>query len=68
MQSRKTLSDLEAAEYIGMSPSYLRQARCSGNREGRTPGPVFVKLGRSVRYLITDLDIWLLEHRQTPKA
>ena len=68
MQSRKTLCDLEAAEYTGMSVGFLRQARSTGNREGRTPGPPFIKIGRSVRYLITDLDIWLLEHRQIPKA
>ena len=68
MQSKKTVSDVEAAEYIGMSVSFLRQARCNGNREGRTAGPPFIKIGRSIRYLITDLEIWLLEHRQIPKA
>ena len=68
MQFKKTVSDVEAAEFIGMSPSFLRQARCNGKREGRTAGPPFIKIGRSVRYLIADLELWLLEHRQIPKA
>ena len=29
----------------------------------RSPGPKFVKIGRSVRYLIEDLDYWLEAHR-----
>ena len=68
MTPKRCLTDVEAAAYLGMSVSFLRQARCNGNREGRTTGPPFIKIGRSIRYLITDLDIWLLEHRQIPKA
>lgn len=53
-----------AAEYIGVSRSFLRQNRMDGNRENRTPGPAFVKFGRTIRYLKEDLDTWLMEHRQ----
>ena len=60
------LKDPEAARYIGMSESFLRQSRMDGIRENRTPGPPFVKIGRAVRYLKEDLDAWLLQYRQEP--
>ena len=55
----QTLPDREAAIYIGMSESWLRQSRVTGNPDA----PPFLKIGRSVRYLRSDLDIWL-EHRR----
>lgn len=63
----KALTELEAAKYIGMSRSFLAQGRMHGTRLNRTPGPRFIKIGRSVRYLREDLDLWLnqftkLEH------
>ena len=58
-QNKRALSEIETAEYIGMSRSFLRQSRMEGNRENRTPAPRFIKIGRSVRYLIEDLDNWL---------
>lgn len=63
----KALTELEAAKYIGMSRSFLAQARMDGTRDNRTPAPPFIKIGRSVRYLREDLDNWLnhfmkLEH------
>lgn len=56
---KKVFSEIETAEYIGMSRSFLRQSRMEGNRDNRTPAPPFVKIGRSVRYLKDDLDRWL---------
>ncbi len=53
----------EAAEYIGMSSSFLRQGRMNGHRETRTPGPRWIKVGRTILYLKEDLDAWLDEHR-----
>ncbi len=58
-----TLTERQAAHYIGMSQSFLRQDRMNGIRENRTPGPKFLKIGRSVRYLREDLDAWLFQHR-----
>jgi predicted DNA-binding transcriptional regulator AlpA len=63
----KALTEIEASQYIGMSRSFLAQARMDGNRDNRTPAPPFIKIGRSVRYLREDLDRWLdnfmkLEH------
>jgi predicted DNA-binding transcriptional regulator AlpA len=61
------LKDPEAARYIGMSESFLRQSRMDGLRENRTPGPPFVRIGkRAIRYLRKDLDAWLETNRQEP--
>ena len=56
MMQKRYLTDVEAAAYLQVSKSFLRQARCYGNRPDRTPGPPYVKFGRSVRYSIEDLD------------
>ena len=66
-QAKRALNEQEASLYIGMSRSFLRQSRMEGNRSKRTPAPHFIKIGRSVRYMIEDLDQWLdqfhrLEH------
>lgn len=61
--NREILTEKEAAIYIGMSRSFLSQDRMNGHRENRTPGPVFLKLGRSIRYRKMDLDEWLSNHR-----
>ncbi len=72
--NKRALSEIETAEYIGMSRSFLRQSRMEGNRTNRTPAPPFIKIGRTVRYLKDDLDNWLnnfcrLKHfSQNPKG
>lgn len=43
----------EAAARLRVSRSYLAKLRCS-----RSDGPRFTKLGRSVRYRVSDLDVW----------
>ncbi|WP_282166616.1 helix-turn-helix transcriptional regulator [Shewanella japonica] len=58
-ETKRALSEIETAEYIGMSRSFLRQSRMEGNRDNRTPAPPFIKIGRAVRYLKEDLDAWL---------
>ena len=63
---RAVVGEREAAQYIGMSRSFLAQARCEGNRKGRTPGPPYIRLGRSCRYLVEDLKEWLQENRHVP--
>ena len=57
------MTEKQAAPYIGMSRSFLRQSRMNGKRLKRTPGPPYLKFGRKVLYLAEDLDAWLLEHR-----
>lgn len=53
------LDECAAAEYIGMSVSYLRMDRLRGTVGGRTPGPDYYRLGRAIRYRRRDLDAWL---------
>ncbi len=60
--NRDILTEKEAAIYIGMSRSFLSQDRMNGYREGRTKGPDFMKIGRSVRYRRDVLDAWLGQH------
>ena len=55
----------EAADYIGMSRSFLRQGRMTGPLDGRIPSPPFLRVGkRSVRYLREDLDEWLAQFKK----
>jgi excisionase family DNA binding protein len=49
------LTEKEAARYIGMSRSFLARARMIGDKNA----PSFLKLGRAIRYRITDLNAWL---------
>ncbi len=48
----KYLNDVEAAKIADLSPQTLRNWR----QQGR--GPAYVKLGRSVRYSLSDLISW----------
>ncbi len=50
-----TLTSPEAANYVGMSDSWLRQSRMRGNPDA----PPYIKIGKAVRYLKADLDAWL---------
>lgn len=44
----------QAAEYLGVSKSFLDKARCYG-----TSGPAFMRLGRTIIYDTAELDRWL---------
>ncbi|MCD6055584.1 MAG: hypothetical protein K0R12_546 [Gammaproteobacteria bacterium] len=57
------LNEKEAAHYIGMSRSFLRQDRMYSARQKSTPGLPYIKIGRTVRYMRKDLDQWLMCHR-----
>jgi hypothetical protein len=48
-----------AAAYLGLEPSTLEAWRCRGG------GPVFVKLGKAVRYRLDDLDKFLENQART---
>ena len=67
--TRRALNEREAAHYIGLSPYTLRKARSEGPRKNHTAVPPHIKLGRSVRYLIDDLDLFLDRQRDyVPEA
>lgn len=63
IETIEILTEAEAAKYIGMSRAFLNADRQNGYREGRTKGPVYMKLGRSIRYHRKDLDEWLMGNR-----
>lgn len=50
------------AKYIGVSVRTIEDWRQKGR------GPAFVKLGRLVRYRLSDLDLWLHKHTVTGDA
>jgi excisionase family DNA binding protein len=52
------MTTAEAARYVRLGRPTLERLRVSGK------GPIYVKLGRSVRYRKADLDAWL-ESRAT---
>ncbi len=49
----------EAADYCRLSVDFLNKARCF-----QTDGPAYVRLGRSIRYSIDDLNSWLARNRR----
>jgi len=61
---KRGLSEAEAAKYLGLSRSTLRQGRMNGSRLCRVPPPPYAKLGRKIVYLRDDLDRYLEAHRQ----
>ena len=48
----------DVAEYTSISVSTLNKLRLTGG------GPTYVKIGKSVVYLISDIDAWLDAKRQ----
>lgn len=53
-RARELLDEKQAADYLAVSPGTLSVWRSTGRY--RLP---FVKVGRLVRYRISDLDAWL---------
>ncbi|AHG87559.1 hypothetical protein J421_0043 [Gemmatirosa kalamazoonensis] len=49
------LTEIDLAQLLGVKPATLRDWRVDGR------GPVFVQLGRRVRYRPADVDRWLDE-------
>lgn len=60
---KRALTEGEAAHYLSVAPSTLRRGRMTGRIDNKFQPPPFVRFGRSVRYLIDDLDAWLGQHR-----
>ena len=55
--AQQRLTEAETSHYIAMSRPWLKLSRMRGK------GPAYLKIGRSVRYDIKDLDQWLQAHR-----
>jgi len=58
-QEKRAFKEDEAATYISMSRSFLRQGRMTGPLQNKISPPPFIKLNRTIRYLREDLDQWL---------
>jgi hypothetical protein len=63
--NRAALNEVEAAAFLGISPSSLRKGRMNGTRQNHVAPPPFIRLGRRVVYLIDDLHKYLESHRAT---
>jgi predicted DNA-binding transcriptional regulator AlpA len=62
MKEKKLLNEKEAAFYLGVSVSLLRQLR-TRSYPSKADFLPFYKIGRSVRYRLEDLDEWLEKRR-----
>jgi predicted DNA-binding transcriptional regulator AlpA len=54
------LDEIEVSRILGVAAQTLRNWRCQGR------GPTYVRLGRSIRYLRTDLDRYIDSQRVAP--
>jgi hypothetical protein len=54
------VNEIRASEYLGTAVQTLR------NWRNQRRGPAYVKLGRSVRYLVKDLESYLMKNRIDP--
>lgn len=61
---RELVNEREAAEHLGMSLATLRRYRYG--IDGRTDGPSVVKIGRTVRYALSDLRKFKAAHTVGP--
>ena len=57
----RLLTEQEAAHYLNMPLNSLRawRARVKHPRAGWATGPAFVRFGRTIRYRVEDLDVYL---------
>ncbi|MDF9874808.1 helix-turn-helix transcriptional regulator [Cellulosimicrobium cellulans] len=53
LTTTRLMTELEAGEYLGVPSRTLRNWRYLGT------GPAFVKVGRAVRYRMTDLEAYV---------
>jgi predicted DNA-binding transcriptional regulator AlpA len=58
---RPLVPDTEAAKILGLEVGTLRNKRSAG-----LPGPPFVRLGRSIRYDLDDIEAYIAAHRVDP--
>lgn len=55
-------NEKQAAKFLGMSVKWMQQARCYGR------GPKYIKIGRSVRYNVADLEAYIASRTINPAA
>lgn len=61
---KRSFDTREAAHYIGLSESHLRQARMTSKSAQKKDAPKYIKItSKKVVYLIEELDRWLDSHK-----
>jgi predicted DNA-binding transcriptional regulator AlpA len=60
--TNQPLTESEAAARLGLKVATLRAWRNQGR------GPAYVRLGRAIRYLVTDIEDFLSENRHSPRS
>ena len=60
---KRSFTEKETAEYLRVSPAFLRANRTNLREKNSKHGLPFVKLGRNIRYLKEDIDAWIQQHR-----
>ncbi len=63
----RLISERDAARVLGVSQISLRRGRMDGPRVNRMPVPPYIKLGKSVKYDLADLEHFIAAHRLTPQ-
>ncbi len=58
------LCNREAAKFIGVSPHMLRLSRHTGEIFKGVPCPPFLKMGKAVRYLRSDLEEFVVKQNK----
>jgi len=61
-EPKQIMNTLELVEYLGISKRFVEKLRTSGK------GPVYMQIGRSVRYTKVDVDNWLKLKRVVQRA
>lgn len=64
----RLLTELEAAQYLSLSRSTLRQQRMKYRPSETLPLIPFVRVGRNIRYDISDLDAWIVALKVPSRA
>ena len=57
MDQPKIMTDKEAAKFLGIGLSTLRNWRC------QCKGPVYLRMGRAIRYCLADLEKFIESSR-----
>lgn len=58
-ESHRVMTVQQASEYLGLAVSTLNKWRCHGG------GPIFIKMGRAVRYRMEDLESFMTRQKRT---
>ncbi|MGE0483492.1 MAG: helix-turn-helix domain-containing protein [Gammaproteobacteria bacterium] len=59
----RLLTESEAAYYLKLSRSTLRQQRMQNRPVGRLRLIPFIRIGRNIRYDVRDLDAWITRQK-----